>query len=330
MAKNKSSFDIKRIIKRIPPVLYILAFLLLMFSILMPRIFSSINISNILYQSAVIGVVAIGISIVMIGGGLDLSAGGVMPLCGIVSALFMKAGIGIIPSILIACLVGMFLGAVSGWFVSYTNTNPVIVTFAIFSVASGVAIAISDAQPIGDFPDAFLAIGKDKLFGIPLIFIIMICVLIIASFFLKYTRTGSNIYSVGGSLQVAYLEGIRTNIIIILVYTISSLLAGLGGVLMAARMYTASPLSGISYHFNAITAAVIGGMSFNGGKGSVGNTILGVFVMILLSNWLDMMGANAAVQMIATGAIVVIALTLGNFSGNIKKLFKKIKTSRGI
>lgn len=299
------------IFKKIPSVIYLLAIVTIACTIFVPNFLSRNSIYNILFLSAITGVVTVGETMVMIAGGIDLSASGLVPFGGVLAArLMIDAGWPIPAAILAAVLAGFCVGLITGWFIGGAKNMPFIVTFAAQASTGGLALILANALPVSGLPKAFIDIAKGSLFGIPSLFIMMIVVVLLAGGMMKYTRFGSDVYSVGGNTQVAHLEGIKVLRVTILVYGTSAALATLAGVLYAARMYAAMPVAGSSYEFNAITAAVVGGVAFTGGKGSVLNAAIGVIVVTALKSALGMLSVSSAGQMLITGLIVIFALML--------------------
>lgn len=302
---------VSSIFKKIPTVVYIIIVLAIAMGILVDNIFSATSLVNILYSSTITGLVAIGMAMIMILGELDLSSYGVVPLGGIICAkLMLESNLPILPAMLVTLLITAAFGALSGYLVYLLKCSPIIITFAVQAITCSLSLVLSNAESINGFSQEFLSIGKGKLIGIPYIVWIMLALMLIMWFIMRYTKFGCNIYSVGGNAHAAYLEGINVPVTKVAVYAIAAALAGLAGILYASRNYAALPISGTQHPFNAITACVIGGISFHGGKGNIVFSVVGAIVVSAVKAALSMLGANAAWQMFATGAIVAIALSI--------------------
>lgn len=317
------------VLKKIPNVVFLLAAMVAVCAVIVPGFLSKTSLTNILFLSAITGIVVVGETIVMIAGGIDLSASGLVSFGGVLAAkLMVDAGWSPWVAGILAVFVGFLLGVVAGWFIGAAGAMPFIITFAMQAITCSLALVLSNAVPISGMPKEFINVAKGSVFGIPSLFVLMLAIVIFFWLVMKYTRFGANVYSVGGNAQVAHLEGIKVLRIKIMVYGISAGLSALAGVLYAARQYVAMPVPGSSHEFNAITAAVVGGVAFTGGKGNVVHAAIGVLVVTALRSALGMLSVSSAWQMFATGLIVIMALMIPQVKVVFERSAQKAKRKK--
>jgi len=290
------------------------------------------NMLNILRQTAVIGVVTVGMTFVLISGGIDLSVGSVSAVAGIVAAYLAAPGgpamartgytrvegvtaalaeaatFPLIAPVLAAVLVGAAFGLINGIFVAKGGIAPFIVTMGMMTIARGIALISSGGGQLPYLTDGFKAIGRGNLLGIPYLGIILVMVTILASFVLKRTLFGRHVYAVGGNETAAHTSGVRVDWVKISVYIISGMCAGFAGMLLASRTAVGSPQAGVGYELDAIAGCVIGGVSLAGGVGNVWGSLLGVLFIAVMGNGMDMIGLTSYYQSIAKGAIIILAV----------------------
>lgn len=277
-------------------------------TILSPNFLTTDNLISVALQTAIIAILAIGQSYVIITSGIDLSVGSVLALSGVVTAQLLVSGLPVPLAILIGVLVGALLGIINGIILTKGNLPPFIVTLGMMGVARGLALVLTDGLPVSGLPKEFTMLGNERLFFIPIPVIFLIIVGIIAHFVLSRTVFGRYVYSIGSNEEATKLSGINVNFHKIIIYGISGLAAGLGGVLMAARLVSAQPTAGMSYELDAIAAVVIGGASLMGGVGTITGTIIGAFIMGVLRNGLNLLNVSPFWQQIAIGVVIVLAV----------------------
>lgn len=270
------------------------------------------NIVNVLRQVSINGVLAIGMTFVILTRGIDLSVGSVMAFSAIVAASFAVSGseYPLILSIFAGLGAGLALGCVNGLLVARFAIPPFVMTLGMLSMARGLTYIYNDGKPISSLSDSFLWIGKGSLLGIPVPIILFLFVFIISWLTLRYTVYGRYVYAVGGNPAASRLSGIKVRRITFSVYAISGLLCGLAGLMIAARTSAALPQAGTAYELDAIAAVVIGGTSLAGGKGRVVGTLFGVLIIGVINNGLDLIGVSSFYQQLIKGAIIVIAVML--------------------
>ncbi len=274
--------------------------------------FSVRNLLNVLDQMTVLGILAIGMTLVIIIGGIDLSVGAVLALSMMVMGWLANTQGWPLPlAILAALAVGGLCGLVSGLLVTRLKLPPFIATLAMLSVARGLANIITNGEQIVGYPDWFtnLAIIRHLGFLSATVALLIVLALLTAAF-LRYRATGRSLYAIGGSQEVARLAGIGVRRVSTWVYVAAGVLSGLAGVVLAARLDSSQPSAGTGYELDAIAAVVIGGASLAGGVGSVGGTIIGVFIIGVLRNGLNLIGVSPFIQQIVIGVVIAIAVAI--------------------
>ena len=268
------------------------------------------NILNVMDQITVIGVMALGMTLVILLGGIDLSVGSVLALSSMVLGyLGNNVGLPFALGIVVALLVSALCGVISGLMITKLNMPAFIATLAMMSIARGIASIITDGQQIVGFPDWFSSLAIIRHFGLLSATVsVMIVLTVIFYVFLKYRPAGRALYAVGGNPEVARLAGIHVERATLLVYTTCALLSGLAGVILSARLDSAQPSSGIGYELDTIAAVVIGGASLSGGVGGIGGTVVGVLIIGFLRNGLNLLHVSPFVQQVIIGVVIALAV----------------------
>jgi len=316
-----SSGNIKKYLKG--PIVGLIAITLL-FTILTPGFFSAGNFINILNQISIWGILALGMTFVVITGGIDLSVGCVLGLTSMVMGfLGTTLGVPFPLAIVLALMVGPLAGFINGFLVTRAKLPPFIATLSMFYVARGLANVITGGEQILGYPTWFMMLSYTKYLGI--FTVTSITFLILAAFggfFLAKTRNGRNIYAVGGNEEVARLSGIKAERYIMLVYIISGTLSAIAGILIASKVNASEPYQGNTYELYAIAIAVIGGASLAGGEGTMLGTLIGAFIIGILNNGLNLNGISPFVQTVLLGVIIAFAVGLDMFSRRDAKQLK--------
>lgn len=281
-------------------------------SLVSPTFLSVSNIFNIGQQSAILAVIAIGGTAVIILGGIDLSVGSVMALSGaVLGVLHINMGINIWIAVLAALIVGGLAGSVSGSLIVYGGLPPFIATLAMLSIASGLALVILNGRPLSGYPDAFRNLTTFYVFGwLPTSVIIAIILMVAAAFYFKYAPSGRSLFAMGANLEVARLSGIPTRRLTLQVYIIAGILAAVGGVMMTSRLGSAQPTAGMGFELDVIAAVVIGGASLSGGYGSIAGTAVGVIMIGVLRNGLNLLNVSSFWQKVVIGTVIAVAVLI--------------------
>jgi ribose/xylose/arabinose/galactoside ABC-type transport system permease subunit len=277
-----------------------------------PDFLSLGNIRNVLRQVSIIGLLAAGETFVILIGGIDLSIGAVVSLSGCIAAGFQDRGMFV--GVLAGLLTGAAIGLVNGVAVAKGRIQPFVVTLGTMSIAQGLALLYTGGFPIFDLSDSFNSIGSGSISFVPIPVAIFFLVYVIAYLILRYSKFGRYTYSLGGNENATRLSGVNVDRQKILVYTVCGLLAGLGGVVLAARLGIGMPTMGTGYELQAIAAVVIGGTALSGGRGGVVGTILGTLTLGVIYNVLNLLNVTAFYQYIVIGAIIVVAALINELS----------------
>ena len=279
-------------------------------TMLRPHFLSSANLLNVIRQISINGMLAVGVTFVLLTAGVDLSLGSVVALAGVLAAHFAHPGdYSLMVPVSVGILAGVCCGAINGTVVTLGRVAPFIATLGMMTVARGLALVASDGRPISNMSPAMKALAGD-IGVIPIPAIILAVVALGAWWVLTYTRIGRHIYAVGGNEQAARAAGIHVGRVKMFAYTACGALTGLAGVVLASRITTGQPNAGVAYELDAIAAVVIGGTSLSGGIGTIGGTILGALLMGVIGNGLDLLNVSAYYQQIVTGLIIVGAVWL--------------------
>jgi ribose transport system permease protein len=290
-------------------VLVALVALVLALSLATDNFLSAYNVSVVVRQAAFVGLVALGQTLVLLVGGIDLSVGAGAGLSSIVGAIALTQW-GVPPSLVIPFTMafGFFLGAINGVFVAWLRLNPFIVTLATWEIFAGLTLVITKGYPIRPLGESFTIFGKGEPFGIPVPVLIFIAVALVLIWMLTQTRFGRNIFAVGGNRDAAILAGIPARKVEFIAFGLSGMLAAMAGILFASRMDAAQPSVGEGWLMGAITAAILGGTSLRGGQGSIVGTVLGALLLTVLANGTVLMNVSGFWQRVIVGTVILIAV----------------------
>lgn len=269
------------------------------------------NVLNILRQASISGIIAVGMTFVIIRGGIDLSVGSILAFSAVVATSFAHPGeYPLVVSILLGLGAGVVLGFLNGYVISKWKVAPFIVTLGMMTAARGLTMVYTEGRPIINLSDGYNFIGGGYVAGIPLPVIVFIVVILVGVYGLHLTKFGRHVLASGGNEKASKLSGVKVNKIQIAVYTISGLTAALAGILLSSRVMTGSPILGQGYELDAIAAVVIGGTSLSGGRGTIIGTVIGVLIIGIMNNGLDLMNVSSYYQQIIKGVIIVLAVLL--------------------
>ena len=301
------STNIRDLVSRYGIVIVLIA-LVVFFSIMSPAFLTADNIFNILRQVAIVGIVAVGMTMVLLTGGIDLSVGSIIGVAGVLAATLMLQGVHPVWASLITLAVSTLLGALNGFFINTLKIPALITTLGTMTALRGVAYLLSDGLPVFGFSDSFKVIGQGYLWIIPIPVIIMAVVFIAGYFLLEKTVYGRYIYGVGGNEEASRLSGISVQKVKYLVYTTCGALSGLAGLVLLSRVNSGQPKAGQGYEMDIITAVVLGGVSIFGGEGKINFVIIGVLIMGVLSNGMILLNINEYVQWVVKGLVLLLAV----------------------
>jgi ribose/xylose/arabinose/galactoside ABC-type transport system permease subunit len=268
------------------------------------------NLLNVLKQASVNGILAMGMAFTIISGGIDLSMGSIVGLAGVGAALFGHPGSPLIVPILIAILFGAIIGSINGFGVAYGGLPAFIITLGTMSIARGLALVISGGVPVLGLSESFQEVAAGTTFSIPNLSYFLIIIVLIMAFVLNKTVFGRRVYCIGGNATAAMVSGINVKRYLLGIYTISGILAGIAGFLMASRTNQGAPAMGVSYEMDAVTAAVIGGVSMTGGVGKWYGILIGALFIAVIENGLTIFGVDPNSKQIVKGAIIIVAVLL--------------------
>jgi ribose transport system permease protein len=312
------------------------AFVLLfaIFSVTANNFFSVRNILTMALQTSTITMMGIGVTFVIITGGIDLSIGSVVALTGTAAVMLANTGVPSWAAMIFGVLVGALCGLGNGVLITRLRLPPFIATLGSMMILRGVVLTITNANS-SPAPEDFGSLANDALFkvvqkasdgttttlfpGISMIVVIMVALALVFSFVLRLTKVGRYAYAIGSNEEASRLSGIRVNRYKVVTYVISGFLSGVVGILLASRMVTSQPSGGVGYEMNAIASSVIGGTSLMGGVGTVGGTVIGSFIIGVLSTGLTMQGASYFAQQIVIGSVVILAVAMDQLRNRPKK-----------
>lgn len=273
------------------------------------------NTLNIARQISMITIIAIGMTFVIISGGIDLSVGSTVAMTGVLAAMILsatggKAGGNLPLAFAGALIAGVLIGAFNGFIIAQFKVPPFIVTLSTMIGFRGLVFLICGGRPVGDLPESFYSLGGGHLLGIPIPILIMAAVITIAWYLTDHTKFGRYTYAIGGNEEAARFSGINIKSMKIAIYSLCGLAAAVSGLILASRLFSGDPKSGQLYELDAIAAAVVGGTSLSGGKGTILGTLLGALIIGVISNGLNLMGVESYTQNIIKGAVILIAVLL--------------------
>jgi ribose transport system permease protein len=277
-------------------------------TLLTDRFLSPLNLTNILVQSSIMAVIAIGMTFVIIGGGFDLSVGSTVALAGCIAAM-MIVKFGVAVGVLAGIAAGGAVGLANGMIIAKLGVNPFITTLGTMVLVRGIVYLITGGAPVGDegLPAAFIAFGSARFLGIHYLVWVPAFLLLVLSWALQATPYGRRIYATGGNREAAYLSGVPVDRIIASTYAWCGALAGIAGVMLAARLQSGQPTAGEFYELTAIAAVILGGASLQGGEGTLYKSIIGVFIMVVLGNSLNLLNVDSYWQRVAIGMVIIAA-----------------------
>jgi ribose transport system permease protein len=301
-------FD-RALLQRLLPFLSLIV-LFIGLSIASPYFLTANNLTSVFRQTAVFNTMALGMTIVIISGGIDLSVGSILGLAGLIGTLALERGYPIVVGVLVGIAVGMLCGFLNGLLITRLRIPPFVVTLGTLGIYRGLALIFSNGLPVHKIPAGFSFLGEGSLLGIPFVAWMLVICAVFVHIVLEHTRLGRYAFAIGSNKIASVYAGIPVDFHMTAVYAIGGALTGLAGMIEASRLMTGQPTAGQGYELQAIAAVVIGGGSLNGGEGSVVGTLIGAFIMGLLSNGADLLNISNYWQQVIIGSVIILAVTL--------------------
>jgi ribose transport system permease protein len=290
----------------------VFAFLIIcaVMTILSPVFLTVTNIRNVVRQSSIFGVMAIGMTFVILTGGIDLSVGSVLAVAGAIAAGMLKGGAGMLPVVALALVIGIGCGLANGLIITIGRIAPFVVTLGMMSIARSLTLIYTKGYPISGFSGPFRFIGGGDVASIPFPIIVFALTVVIAWLILTQTRLGRYTYAIGGNEETVKLSGIDSNRYKVIVYVISGITAAMSALILTSRLNSAEPVAGQGYELDVIAAVVIGGTSLSGGTGSVWGTLIGALLIGVINNGMNLLGISPYFQLLVKGLIIIGAVLL--------------------
>lgn len=302
-------FDLSRILRSYGIVIAFLIICAVM-TVLSPVFLTLTNIRNVVRQSSIFGVMAIGMTFVILTGGIDLSVGSILAVAGAIAAGMLKGGAGLLPVALIALVIGIGCGLANGLIITIGRIAPFVVTLGMMSIARSLTLIYTKGYPISGFTGAFRFIGGGDVASIPFPIIVFVLTVVVAWLILTQTRLGRYTYAIGGNEETVKLSGIDSNRYKVIVYVISGITAAMSALILTSRLNSAEPVAGQGYELDVIAAVVIGGTSLSGGTGSVWGTLIGALLIGVINNGMNLLGISPYFQLLVKGLIIIGAVLL--------------------
>ena len=294
--------------------------LCILFSVISPDFLNSRNLISVVRSCSVTIIIAMGMLIVIITGGIDLSLGSIVAVCGVFLAKMLVAGWSAWIAVPLVLLIGMFMGLINGFLISFFDLQPFLVTLGTQVIFRGFALLYTTGRPVTNVPSTYCSVVGGKLFGwLPAPVIIMAVTVAVFFWLMKYTNIGVYVYAIGGNAEAAKLSGIDVRRYKLYAYMIDGFLCALGAATMLGRLGAAEPSAASGYELDAIAAAAIGGTSLAGGKGSVVGALLGALILQVLTNGMTLLNVQSYYQQIATGVVIIIAVLIDRFTNKTTK-----------
>ena len=301
----------KAMLKRLGPLLALIA-VCIGLAFMSPNFLSASNAFDVMRQASINALIAFGMTLSILLGGIDLSVGSILAVSSVLAAMTMKGGQGAGLAAGMAILAGAGMGSLNGVVIAKGNVAPFIATLGMMTLLRGVALVLTNGSPISDFSSNFFAMLGDgyvvRLIPVPVV--LMLAMFALFWFVLTRTVFGRHVYATGGNAEAAKLSGVNTDRVQILVYTVSGAMAALAGVILTSRLDSAQPTAGAGYELDAITAVVLGGTSLAGGRGWIFGTLVGALLIGVLNNGLNLMGVSAFYQQVVKGSVILLAVLL--------------------
>lgn len=275
-----------------------------------PHFLTQTNLSSVVRQTAVINIMSLGMTLIIIAGGIDLSVGAMLAMAGVLGTMAMAKGLPVPAGIAIGIATGLVWGAVNGLLTTRLRIAPFIVTLGTLGIIRGLTLILTDGLPVHGVPRGFSFLGEGNLLGVPFVLWVLVTCALATHVVLEHTRLGRYAFAIGSNPDAAVYAGVPVGFDTTAVYALGGMLTGLAGMIEASRLMTGQPTAGNGYELQAIAAVVIGGGSLHGGEGSVIGTLIGAFIMGVLANGSDLLGVSPYLQQAIIGAVIILAVTV--------------------
>lgn len=279
-------------------------------TVLSPVFLTVTNVRNVIRQSSIFGIMAIGMTFVILTGGIDLSVGSILAVAGAISAGMLKGGAGLLPIVLLALVLGIGCGLANGVIITIGRIAPFVVTLGMMSIARSITLIYTKGYPISGFTGPFRFIGGGEILSMPFPIIVFLLTVIVAWVILTQTRLGRYTYAIGGNEETVKLSGINADFYKTIAYVISGITAAMSALILTSRLNSAEPVAGQGYELDVIAAVVIGGTSLSGGRGSVWGTLIGALLIGVINNGMNLLGISPYFQLLVKGLIIIGAVLL--------------------
>jgi len=294
-------------IQKFLPFLTLLG-LFIFLSIASPYFLTATNLASVVRQTAVINIMALGMTLVIVSGGIDLSVGSILAFAGTLGTMAMVQGLSVPGGVAVGVVCGLAWGVANGVLITRLKIPPFIVTLGTMGIARGLTLIISDGLPVVGLPRGFALLGEGTVLGVPFVLLVLVVCAVATYLVLHSTKLGRYTYAIGSNTEAAVYAGIPVKRYTVAVYAIAGMLTGLAGMIESSRLMTGQPTAGQGYELQVIAAVVIGGGSLTGGEGGVVGTLIGAFIMGLLANGSDLLGINPYLQQAIIGGIIILAV----------------------
>ena len=308
---EKKSFDIKKFLMKYVMYLFLILMCIVL-TVASDKFLTVTNLMTIIKQISIQSIVAIGMTMIIISGNIDLSVGSLVALCSVSGAMIMNKGLPMIAAVIASVIIGALVGFITGGVTAKLKLHSFLVTLSLMTALRGLAQTMTNGRPVAGLPSAFGKIASASIGPVPLLVIYMIVLYAIFMYVMKYTAFGRSIYAVGSNQESARLSGINIEMVKTMVFVISGALCGIAGVLLTAKVRSGDPTCANAWEMDTIAGAIIGGTDMNGGEGKLGGTIIGLLFVGILANGMVLLGVSAYMQRVIKGLVIFMAVIINS------------------
>ena len=308
---EKKSFDIKKFLMKYVMYLFLILMCIVL-TVASDKFLTVTNLMTIIKQISIQSIVAIGMTMIIISGNIDLSVGSLVALCSVSGAMIMNKGLPMIAAVIASVIIGALVGFITGGVTAKLKLHSFLVTLSLMTALRGLAQTMTNGRPVAGLPSAFGKIASASIGPVPLLVIYMIVLYAIFMYVMKYTAFGRSIYAVGSNQESARLSGINIEMVKTMVFVISGALCGIAGVLLTAQVRSGDPTCANAWEMDTIAGAIIGGTDMNGGEGKLGGTIIGLLFVGILANGMVLLGVSAYMQSVIKGLVIFMAVIINS------------------